>query len=273
MNAPRQIAVCVDDFGLHDGIDAAVLDLAARGRISAVSCMVGPQRWQECGRAIQAVDADAVDVGLHLDLTEAPLDASLRRPVWAWIARAGTGLLPTRRLRAEIDAQLDAFVAVVGRAPAHVDGHQHVHQLPGVRELLVQAVARRAGPGSRPWVRSTRAPRGAGFKAFTIAALGSAGLARLAAARGLPQNGRLLGVYDFHGDAAGYAAHLSHWLGQARDGDLLMCHPARAVPAPGDPILAARAVEDAVLGSDTWPALLAQAGVRIAPISRLHAAH
>jgi chitin disaccharide deacetylase len=273
MNAPRRIALCVDDFGLHAGIDAAVLELAGRARLSAVSCMVGLPRWRSSGKSIQALDADAVDVGLHLDLTEAPLDATLRRPVGAWIAQAGLGLLPMPRLRAEIDAQLAAFVDVVGREPAHVDGHQHVHQLPGVRDLLIEILERRAGAGPRPWLRNTRAPRGEGFKPGLIAALGSDGLAGLAAGHGFRQNRRMLGVYDFHGDAAAYTARLAHWLDEAGDGDLLMCHPSHAVAAPGDAILAARTVEAAVLGGDDWPALLAHAGVELAPISRLLAAH
>jgi predicted glycoside hydrolase/deacetylase ChbG (UPF0249 family) len=273
MIAPRRIALCVDDFGLHAGIDAAVLDLAGRGNLSAVSCMVGLPRWHSAGQAIQALDADAIDVGLHLDLTEAPLDATLRRPVRTWIVQAALGLLPTARLRAEIDAQLDAFTAVVGRGPTHVDGHQHVHQLPGVRDLLVDALERRAGNGPRPWLRRTRAPHGSPLKAHVIAGLGDRALARLAAAHGLRQNHRLLGVYDFRGDAADYAARLARWLDQATDGDLLMCHPSRAVPAPGDPILAARTAEAAVLCSDAWPALLDRAGVVLAPISRLVGSH
>lgn len=271
MTALRRIALCVDDYGLHAGIEAAVLDLAGRAGVSAVSCMVGLPRWPDSGRALRALDEGAVDVGLHLDLTESPFDTTLRRSVGAWIAQAGLGLLPTARLRAEIDAQLDAFTAVVGRAPAHVDGHQHVHQLPGVRDLLVDAVLRRGAP--RPWLRSTRAPRGAGFKPQVIAALGSAGLSALAARHGLHQNDRLLGVYGFDADAAGYAAHLARWLDEAVDGDLLMCHPSRMVPAPGDAILAARTAEAAVLCSDTWPALLARAGVALAPISRRVASH
>lgn len=267
MNAPRRVTLCVDDFGLHAGIDAAVFDLARRGRLGAVSCLVGLPRWHTAGRALAALDPDEVDVGLHLDLTESPLDASLRRPLSAWIARTGLRAVPRDALRAEIVAQLDAFEAVVGRAPAHVDGHQHVHQLPVVRELLVDVLARRYRAADRPWLRCTRPPRGAGAKARLIGALGGVALERLARARGFASNARLLGVHGFDASAAAYRARLEAWLAAAGDGDLLMCHPSRAMPAADDPILPARLAEAQVLCSDGLPALLDAAGVTLAPLS------
>ena len=50
----RSLAVCVDDFGLHAGVNAAVLDLLALGRISAVSCLVDGVAWQEGALALKA---------------------------------------------------------------------------------------------------------------------------------------------------------------------------------------------------------------------------
>lgn len=37
----RAIALCVDDYGLNDGVNQAVLALAQLGRVQAVSAMVG----------------------------------------------------------------------------------------------------------------------------------------------------------------------------------------------------------------------------------------
>jgi predicted glycoside hydrolase/deacetylase ChbG (UPF0249 family) len=269
VNPPRRVALCVDDFGLHAGIDAAVFELAAKDRLSAVSCMVGLPRWRAAGAGLTQLDPARVDVGWHFDLLEAPLQPALRRPLTEWIARAFTGRLPVESLSEEIETQLDAFVAVVGRPPAHVDGHRHVHQLPGVRELLVAALRRRFVPSQRPWLRATRAPQRAGAKPRLIAALGGAGLARLAAREGFTQNRHLLGVYDFHDAADRYAERLAGWLAAAADGDLLMCHPSRPAPAPGDPILPARLAEAEVLCGPQLPQQLAAAGVALMPISRM----
>jgi hypothetical protein len=129
--AMRRIVLCIDDYALRPGVDAAVLELAARGLVSATSCLVGSPRWPAAAAALRAVDRSNLDVGLHLDFTEAPFDASLRHGLGDFIARAYLRRLPADRLAREIRAQFDAFEQAMGRAPDHVDGHQHVHQLPG----------------------------------------------------------------------------------------------------------------------------------------------
>ena len=42
---------------------------------------------------------------------------------------------------AEIAAQWQRFVTVMGRAPDFIDGHQHVHILPQVRHALIEYLA------------------------------------------------------------------------------------------------------------------------------------
>jgi predicted glycoside hydrolase/deacetylase ChbG (UPF0249 family) len=264
----RRIALCLDDAGLHPGVNAAALELARRGRISAVSCLVGAPHWAEAAAALRGLDPVAVEVGLHLDVTEHPLDTGLRRPLNDWLVRSHLRAVDRIRIRREIDAQLDAFEQAMGRPPTYVDGHQHVHQLPGVREPLLQALAAR---GARPWLRSTRRPaRGASAKAWLIEMLGEHGLRRLAGEQGLRQNGHLLGVYDFAGDAGRYLALLRGWLAAAVDGDVMMCHAAPEAPVD-DAIGAARRWEYEVLTGDAFGELLAVEGVRVEALGRIGA--
>jgi predicted glycoside hydrolase/deacetylase ChbG (UPF0249 family) len=260
---PRRLAICVDDYGLGEGVDEAVLALARQGRISATSCMTGAPHWVAGAPALRELDPGLVDAGLHVDLTEYTFDPALRQSLKGWLARSHLRLVPRAALRAEIDAQLDAFEQAMGRPPAHVDGHQHVHQLPVVRDVLLAALDARYGT-HRPWLRCARRPRGSQGrgKAWVIETLGSAGLARLARARGYAQNGHLLGVYDFQGDADRYLALLGQWLPTAGDGDLLMCHPATRL-VPGDAIAPARVWEYQVLAGPAFGALLAREGLRV----------
>jgi predicted glycoside hydrolase/deacetylase ChbG (UPF0249 family) len=268
----RQIALCVDDFGLHAGVNRAVIWLATLRRLNAVSCLVGAPAWASGSPALADLDAGAVDVGLHLDLTEMPLRAGTRSTLPGLIVRAVAHRLPQVPLRAEIEAQLDAFEQRLKRPPDHVDGHRHVHQLPVVRELLVEVLQRRY-PAHRPWLRCTRS---AGWripfalKAGSIDALGSRGLARLARAHGHTQNARLLGVHDFAADASGYRQLLAAWLRAARDGDLLMCHPSVPIEVPGDTLVAARAAEWSALHDAGFAAALDAERIELVPISRLH---
>src|SRR5690606_1438358 len=84
----RHISICVDDFGLHEGINEAVFALTRQGRVQAVSAMVGGRAWEEGARALRTLDPRRVEVGLHLDLTECPLQPALRTPLGRLIARA-----------------------------------------------------------------------------------------------------------------------------------------------------------------------------------------
>jgi len=273
-----RIALCLDDLGLHAGVNAAAAALTGMGRLNAVSCMVGAAHWRDAGEALAACGTAGADIGLHLDLTEAPMRMSRQSLPMLILRSHAHGLVPGA-LRDEIDAQLDGFEAVLGRPPDHVDGHQHVHQLPQVRDALVE-VLRRRYRGSRPWLRSTRhaanlvRPAGqslaAELKPRVIEALGAAGLARLAVRHGHRQNARLLGVYDFRGGPAAYRAWLHAWLQAARDGDLLMCH-ASMEPVESDPIGIARHDEWRLLGSPEIDDMLAQAGIELRPVSRMDA--
>lgn len=266
----RRIAICVDDYGLDAGIDAAVLTLAAAGRVSATSCMAGAPHWLEGAARLRELEPRRFDAGLHLDLTEHPFDARLRWPLKQWLARSYLHLVPRAALRGEIERQLDAFEIALGRPPAHVDGHQHVHQLPVVREALLSVLDARYPAGRRPWLRSTRrAAHEPARKAWLIEALGGRALAR-AAGGGYRLNGHLLGVYDFRGDTVRYLALLEGWLAAASDGDVLMCHPAETMP-PSDPIAQARRIEYRVLSAPLFDDLLVEHGVQVLPFSSLQA--
>lgn len=287
----RSLAVCVDDFGLHAGVNAAVLDLLALGRISAVSCLVDGASWSQAAPALKAA-AYAIgahgerqaDVGLHLNLTECldPVSqaACPSRPLGALIQAAYLRRLDPACLRREVARQWDRFVAVWGAAPDFIDGHQHVHQLPQVREALAAVLADKLS-GQQPWVRRCRAPGwrawlaprfwGDAVKAEVIAVLGSAALSRHVQRLGLSTSGHLLGVYPFDADESAYLQRWRGWVKQsAPRGDVIMCHPAKpgvSVEGVVDVIGASREMEYRVLTGAAWGELLASAHVRVAPLS------
>lgn len=252
--APRYLCLCADDYGMSHGINAAVLDLIDRGRLSATSCLVQRKAWQAGLAALRQVDPHRIDVGLHLDLTP-PADPGGAEPGLAsLLARSYSRTASRKRLHAAIASQLSRFEDGMGRAPAHVDGHRHVHQFPVVRQLLVNELARRYG-GAAPWLRNTapRAPHGSdGRKARIIHALGGEGLRRAAAWQSIPMSNALLGVYGFEGGASAYRQRLHAWLGVARSGDVLMCHPS-AGDAGAMPHDEARRAEYAVLAEVQFP--------------------
>lgn len=273
------IALCADDLGLHEAVTGGVLALAGKGRLNGVSCMVGAPAWAGARLEVRALAAAGVDVGLHLDLTEHPLDAGRRASLPRLALAASLRQLPEFAIEREITRQFDRFEQDVGRAPDYVDGHQHVHQLPQVRDALLWVIAQR---GQQPWLRSTRrqprlrAPDQASLaeriKPRVIEALGARALERAAAGARLACNRHLLGVYGFDADAPRYRDWIGRWLAAASDDDVLCCHPGLwgggEVPS-GDAIALARAVECSVLASDWMTQCLSDHGITLVRLGRL----
>lgn len=245
----QHVMLCADDFGMSDAVDNGIVKLAEGGKLHATSCLVhGPTFARHAGRLQQT----RLQCGVHLNFTEAFGPAGIALPLRRLILACWARRLPAARVRQEVVRQLDTFEHVMGRMPDYIDGHQHIHQFPVIREALLDELIRRYPPGHRPWLRSTLPPRLAmlpaptRMKAAVIAGLGGWHLVRCAHQRGIVTNRCFLGVYDFSGGATVYAGLLRQWLQAARPGDLLMCHPAEGVD-PHDPLGAQRHAEFTVI--------------------------
>jgi len=279
MVAPRNILVIADDYALSPGVSDGILALARAGRLSGTGAMVPGRRWRDDARRLLDTPG-GFQTGVHLTLTGGlsplgPMPALCpdgRFPsLGRWLALAHAGLLSggaaQRDLSAEIGRQLDAFEQAMGRAPHFIDGHQHLHLLPGVRPLLLEAITRRYPPHT-VWLRDCTEPAGrivrrgvAQAKALFIASL-SQGLARQARARAIPTNKGFSGIYGFRGD---FPALMSRFLSGLPEGALVMVHPALpdAELASLDPVVDARQAEMAYLSGPGWPEALSQAGLRL----------
>ena len=281
----RPITICADDYAIAPGVSRAIRDLAGAGRISATSCMTATRWWEADGAAIR--DAP-IDLGLHLVLTDGPplgpmptLAPNGRLPSFpallraAWFGRLGAPAV-VDELRDELHRQLDRFEAIVGRPPDHLDGHQHVHQLPGVRAVVLEVASARLR--SRVWVRNTYEPatralrRGIAIAKALVLARAAAPIRAELHAREIPTNQGFSGLYAFD-DGPGYAARCARFLADLPAGGVMMCHPGYVDDAlvEADPVTHAREAELAVLAGDALPELLTRAGVRVARLSQLRA--
>ena len=272
----RTLMLCADDFGQSPGISQAIAQLAHAGRLSATACLTNGVHWRSQTSTLRALP-QGVQRGLHFNLTEgAPLSPELQRvwplfpPLPRLILQAHLRQLPRAAISAEFDAQLSAFSEGAGQGPDYIDGHQHVHHLPGVRDMLLDALGRMAAP---PAVRSTARPLGTGFdaKRFLIAHTGGVALQRMLARRRIRHNASLLGVYDF--ETVDYRALMQGWLAVLpAEGGLLFCHPGAAdadTDPRADPIAPARLREHAYLASTAFTDDLAAANVQLGPVWQL----
>lgn len=280
--APRPVVLCADDYAIAPGVSRAICALIQRGRLTATGCMTVSPFWREHARWLQLL-AGRADVGLHLTLTDLRplgpmphLAPEGRFPALGALMKAAfLGRLDGAELRAEIARQLDEFTETFGRAPDFIDGHKHVHLLPGVRSALFDVLRARANGTARPYLRNCAAPFAATLrrgvatgKTLVLGAL-SAGFARRARAAGFATNPSFSGVYDFSGRVP-YERLLERFLAGLPAGAIVMCHPGepdddlRRVDAVTDQ----RAVERDVLAGDALPAILQRAGVALARFPR-----
>jgi len=234
--APRRIILCADDYGLSPGVNRAILELIARGRINATSVMtVAPAFDRESSSALQdAAREKDCQIGLHLTLTAPfrpltmhfrPLHGDTFLPLSRLLGASLLRRLDRVMLQAEISAQLAAFERMFGRAPDYVDGHQHVQAFPQVRDAFLAAV-RDAAPNA--WIRQcgrvAEAKRSAAdLKSFTLDML-SVGLRKRAARRGVAFNPAFAGAYDFT-RKSDFANLFGVFLEGLPEGGLVMCHP------------------------------------------------
>lgn len=246
-SAPKRVALCADDFGLGDAANRAILELGASGALTATSVAVDGPYIDAHIEALRGL-RDRLSIGLHLNVTENPRFPE-PRGVQGWIVASWLHRLDRDRLVREIHRQLDRFETLLGGPPTHVDGHEHVHQFPGLREPLLDAIAARYGAATV--VRCTWPRRFRGVKAAIIGLLGAHALQRGVSKRGLRCNSDFAGAYDLQA-TTGFESRMDAWLRSIRDGGLIMCHP-EALDTRANP---ARQHEYEFLRSPEWPRLL-----------------
>jgi len=275
--AGRQIWLCADDYGISRSVNAAIRELILRGRINATSVMTAAPHFD----ASEAAALDELNsgitraaLGLHVTLTAPfkplsegfePLSQGHFLPLKKMMRAAITRRLNPERLVIEIATQVEAFVMAFGRPPDFVDGHQHVHLFPQMRDAVLK-VAAQAAPNA--WIRQCGRPRSArrlkDRKELVLDVL-SVGFRRKARQLGVAINPAFAGAYDFDGNPD-FAALFPRFLAGLPDGGLIMCHPGFVDPELKrlDPLTHQREREFAFFNSENFPRLLAQHGVALA---------
>lgn len=265
----RPAILCADDYALTPGISRAIVDLAGRRRLSAISCMTTSALWPDHAGWLKP-HIGKVDIGLHITLVdERPLTAMpLTAPhgrlpgITSMLLRAHARRLDRAEIRREITAQWDAFETAMGRPPDHIDGHLHTHVLPVIRDIVLEMAVRRA---PKAWLRNISEPlprvvrRGiAPGKAGLLSVLGAV-FARHAAGR--PMNDGFSGIYGLHG-GEDIAALFGRFMASAARFPVVMCHPGDCA-GEDEAIAAARSNEYQFLSSAAFETLLARLNIRL----------
>lgn len=224
-------------------MNAGILEAHAGGLLRSVSLMVTAEAAEDA--ASHARSHPGLDVGLHITLVEGrPALSPERVPslvrsgqFWGKLGticcRYGLGLWRPEEAGAEVEAQLDRL-GELHITPSHIDGHQHLHLLPGVFPRVV-AQARQRGI---PFVRQRIAEPvwGAGRLARGVQLLALQGTSALARSR-VPRSdgGALVSFASIGFGAAGgrltsarLLEMLDHLRGRGESVTEVMLHPGRS---------------------------------------------
>ena len=127
----KRLIINADDFGYDEGVVRGIIDLDRAGVVTSTSCMTNMPAWPQAAAYLR--EHNGLGAGVHLVFNEgSPVlpaeqvpaligedkqflnDSQILRSL-----RPGT----TAQLRAEFRAQIERFIADVGRLPDHLDNH------------------------------------------------------------------------------------------------------------------------------------------------------
>lgn len=233
----KSITLCADDYGQNTAISQAIIALLQEKKLSATSCMTTAPQWLVQAIWLTPVKGQ-VDIGVHFNLTQGqPLSSlfiaaqgSSFPSLLTLLRRSYLRQLDKTAILAELHAQLDQFIAGVGRMPDFIDGHQHVHQFPVIRDLFLKLYEERLRQHGC-YVRCVNDPLAwlrineeAYIKRSVIQLCGARVFKQQLVQAKIPHNCSFSGIYDF-AHATDYPKLFPRFLQQSLDGGLIMCHP------------------------------------------------
>ncbi|XP_076845931.1 carbohydrate deacetylase [Brachyhypopomus gauderio] len=145
-----KLVVTGDDFGYCERRNRGIVDCFQAGGISNVSLLVNGASAQD---AAELAQRHGIPIGLHANLSEgAPVCRQLNRS--SLLNKDGffhgkmgfrqvlqSGQMNMAEVEAELRAQIKRFCELTGHLPSHMDGHQHVHVLPEVRDVFAHVLS------------------------------------------------------------------------------------------------------------------------------------
>lgn len=127
----KQLIINADDFGYTEGVVRGIIELHQAGLVSSTTCMTSTPAWPQAAAYLR--QHPELGAGVHLVFNEgrpvlpAEQVPALLGPDGQFLddgrilrsLRWGT----TAQLRVEFRAQIERFIADVGRPPDHLDNH------------------------------------------------------------------------------------------------------------------------------------------------------
>jgi hopanoid biosynthesis associated protein HpnK len=153
----KNLIVNADDLGWTEGVNKGIAEAHRHGIVTSTSMLANGKAF---AKAVELVEKmPALGVGVHLNLSDGAPVAERKQvgslvnskgimqggPESLLLRMARRGLA-VEQVEREWDAQIRK-VRDVGIQPTHLDGHKHVHMLPGLFEIALR-LGKRHGIGA-----------------------------------------------------------------------------------------------------------------------------
>jgi hopanoid biosynthesis associated protein HpnK len=148
----RSLIVNADDLGWTEGVNRGIAEAHHHGIVTSASLLANGCAFESAAKL--ALTTPGLGVGVHLNLSDGPPVADAEtvtslvndraefsggpESLLLRLARRGLALEEVER---EWDAQIQK-VRDTGIRPTHLDGHKHVHMLPGLFEIALRLAKR-----------------------------------------------------------------------------------------------------------------------------------
>jgi predicted glycoside hydrolase/deacetylase ChbG (UPF0249 family) len=153
----KNLIVNADDLGWTEGVNRGIAESHLHGIVTSTSLLANGEAFEAGVEMAKATPA--LGVGVHLNLSDgapvAPpeLVTSLLNDAGQFeggpeslLLRMARRALALNEIEHEWDAQIQK-IRDAGVSPTHLDGHKHVHMLPGLFEIALR-LAKRHGIGA-----------------------------------------------------------------------------------------------------------------------------
>jgi hopanoid biosynthesis associated protein HpnK len=148
----KSLIVNADDLGWTHGVNRGIAEAHRNGIVTSASLLANAPAF--ASGAEVALSTPGLGVGVHLNLSDGPpvaareLVTSLVNDTGEFdggpeslLLRIARGALALHEVEQEWEAQIEK-IREAGIQPTHLDGHKHVHMLPGLFEIAVRLAKR-----------------------------------------------------------------------------------------------------------------------------------
>lgn len=148
----KNLIVNADDLGWTEGVNRGIAEAHRNGIVTSASLLANGAAFASGAELARATPA--LGVGVHLNLSDGePVSPPQLVPSLVndsgkfadgpegLLLKIATRALALREVEQEWDAQIEK-IREAGISPTHLDGHKHVHMLPGLFEIALRLAKR-----------------------------------------------------------------------------------------------------------------------------------